>query len=148
MVRVGVKVERDKRFRWSRNFDELSVRASSRLRTPIWNTIFEIKVISAHKVQRSKRFSEATFRTSFVFSLGSGLGKRCFSEVRVRVGIWLEKNSGFNDPRFGASSFLRMEIRRLKTFCTYAQFNVQAVLGIPRHSTQTSNQVKPTQPGP
>ena len=84
--------------------------ASSRLRTPIGDTIFEIKVISAHKVQRSKRFSEATFRTPFVFSSGSGLGKRYFSEVRVRVGLWLEKNSGFNDPRFGASSFLRMEI--------------------------------------
>ena len=78
MVRVGVIVEGDKCFRCSRNFDELSVRALSRLRTPIGDTIFEIKVISAHTVQRSKRFSEATFRTSFVFSSGSGLGKRYF----------------------------------------------------------------------
>ena len=130
MVRVGVIVEGDKCFRWSRNFDELSVRASSRLRTPIGDTIFETKVISAHTVQRSKRFSEASFRTSFVFSSGSGLGKRYFSEVRVRVGIWLEnsKKSGFNDPRFGASSFLCMEIRRGKTFCTCTQLHAQTVL--------------------
>ena len=60
MVRVGVIVEEDKCFRRSLNFDELSVRASSRLRTPIGDTVFEIKVISAHTVQRSKRFSEAT----------------------------------------------------------------------------------------
>ena len=97
-------------------------------RTPIGDTIFEIKVISAHTVQRSERFSEATFRTSFVFSSGSGLGKRYISEVRVRVRIWLGKKSGFNDPRFGASSFLRMEIRRWKIFCTYAQLHAQTVL--------------------
>ena len=88
------------------------VRASSRFRTPIRDTTFEIKVVSAHTVQRSKRFSEATFRTFFVFSSGSGLGKRYFSEVRVRVGIWLGKKSGFNDPRFRASSFLRKVVRR------------------------------------
>ena len=62
-----------------------------------WRYDFRDKSNSAHTVQRSKRFSEATFRTSFVFSSGSGLvGKRYFSEVRVRVGIWLGKKSGFN----------------------------------------------------
>ena len=141
MVRVGVIVEGGKYFRRSRNFDELSVRASSRLRTPIGDTIFEIKVISAHTVQCSKSFSEATFRTSFVFSSGSGLGKRYFSEVRVRVGIWLGKKSGLNDPRFGASSFLSAwwyDARRLSArthSCMLKQF-------FPRHSTQTSNQLR------
>ena len=56
-----------------------------------------------------KKIFWSDFRTSFVFSSGSGLGKRYFSEIRVRIGICLGKKSGFNDPRFGASSFLHME---------------------------------------
>ena len=44
----------------------------------IGGTMFKIKIISAHTVQRSKRFSEVTsevtFGTSFIFGSGSGLG--------------------------------------------------------------------------
>ena len=104
-----------------------------------WRYDFREKVISAHTVQRSESFSEATFRTSYVFSSGSGLGKRYFSEVRVRVGIWLGKKSGFNDPTFGPSSFAwRYDARRFSArthSCMLKQF-------FPRHSNPN---FKPTE---
>ena len=57
----------------------------------------------------------------------------------------------FNDPGFWASSFLRKEIRRENTFCTYAQLHtktLQTVPKFPRHSTQTLTQLKYPCPNP
>ena len=38
-----------------------------------------------------------------------------------------EEERIFNDPRFWASSFLRKEIRRENTLCTYAQLHAKTL---------------------
>ena len=131
-----VIVEGDKCFRWSRNFDELSVSASSRLRTPMGDTMFEIKVISARTVQRWRRFFEVTFGT-FRFRIG----------MRVGVAVWLGKKSGFNltipdfEPR---ASFARRYDARILSARTHICTRKHLTQFFPRHSTQTLTQLNNT----